>query len=181
MGHRGSDRCSLPFWKMLDKDLLARFWKDFHLTTQDEDTSFPIANPQDAARVLVKCRNWIGTFTELLISRNNIRNVVLKSLKHERSLLSEIEQFWYADFLASGHPVSTLKTRELAQALIAQHTKDDTAYHSIKANIITLENELNEFDIDIENLEALLKRIEKTTDYLVQYLNWVKYEVRTLQ
>src|SRR2546423_65759 len=140
---------------MIDKDLLARFWKDFQLTTQEEDSTFPIVNPQDAARTLIKCRNWIGTFTELLISKNNIRGVVLKSLKHERFLLGEIEQYWYSELL-SGYSVSALKTRELAQSLIAQKTKDDSTYHSIQMSIMSLENELEEIDNDRENLEALL-------------------------
>ncbi len=166
---------------MLNKELIKAFWQDFKLVTQEEDTNFPIVNPQDAIRTLVKCRNWVGTFTEMLIANNNLRAVVLKSFKHERFLLSQIEQYWYAELLAEGQAVSTLKTKELAQALITKKTQDDTTYHSIQLNIMSLENELEELNHDRETLDLLLKKLEKTTDWLRDYLNWVKYELRTLQ
>ncbi len=166
---------------MLDKNLIKQFWNDFKLVTQEEDSNFPIANPQDAIRALVKCRNWVGTFTELLIDNNNLRAVVLRSLKNERYLASKIEQYWYAELLAEGHPVSALKTKELAQALITKKTQDDAPYHSIQLNIISLENELEELNHDRETLDLLLKKLEKSTDWLRDYLNWVKYELRTLQ
>lgn len=165
---------------MIDKDLLTKFWKDFHLVVQEEDSSFPIVNPQDAIRALVKCRNWVGTFTELLINTNNIRAVVAKNFKHERFLLKEIEQYWYAELLAEEHSISVLKTRELVQALIAKKTQDDVTYHSIQLNIIGLENELEALDAEKETLDLLLKRLEKTTDWLRDYLNWCKYELREL-
>lgn len=166
---------------MIDKDLLKRFWKDFQLITQEEDSTFPIVNPQDAIRALMKCRNWVGTFTELLIDNNNLRAVVLKSFKHEKFQLTQIEQYWYAELLAEGQAISALKTKELVQALIARKTIDDTTYHSIQANMQTLESELEILNNDKETLDLLLKRLEKTTDWLRDYLNWCKYEARTLQ
>ena len=165
---------------MLDRNIVKQFWGDFKLSVQEEDPNFPIVNPQDAIKALMKCRNWIGTFTELLISNNNQRAIVLKSLKHERFQLGQIEQYWYAELLGAGHPVSALKTKELAQALIAQKTKDDSAYHSIQMNIATLETELEVLNHDKETLDLLLKRIEKTTDWLRDYLNWCKFELRDL-
>ncbi|SRR5258706_1085420 len=166
---------------MLSKDLLARFWKDFNLITQEEDSSFPIVNPQDAVRALIRCRNWVGTFTEMLVSNSMQKTITVKGLKHENYLLSEIEQYWYAELLTEGQSVSALKTKELAQALIAQKTKDDSTYHSIQFNIISLENELFDIDSDKDILEMLLKKLEKTTDWLIQYINWTKFELRTLQ
>jgi|SRR6266404_5318141 len=166
---------------MLDRELLKAFWKDFKLVTQEEDSNFPIVNPQDAIRALVKCRNWVGTFTEMLISNNSLRAIVLKNFKHERYLLNQIEQYWYAELLGEGHPVSALKTKELAQALITKKTQDDTAYHSIQLNILSLENELEELTNDKETLDLLLKKLEKTTDWLRDYLNWTKFELRVLQ
>ena len=171
----------MPLHAMLNKELIKAFWQVFKLVTQEEDTNFPIVNPQDAIRTLVKCRNWVGTFTEMLIANNNLRAVVLKSFKHERFLLSQIEQYWYAELLAEGQAVSALKTKELAQALITKKTQDDTTYHSIQLNIMSLENELEELNHDRETLDLLLKKLEKTTDWLRDYLNWVKYELRTLQ
>lgn len=165
---------------MLDRNIIKQFWGDFKLSVQEEDPNFPIVNPQDAIKALMKCRNWIGNFTELLINNNNQRAVVLKNLKHERYLLGQIEQYWYAELLEAGHSVSALKTKELAQALIAQKTKDDTAYHSIQTNITALETELEALNNDKETLDLLLKRIEKTTDWLRDYMNWVKFELRDL-
>jgi len=165
---------------MIDKALLARFWKDFQLITQNEDSTFPIVNPQDAVQALIKCRNWVGTFTEMLISNSIVRTITNKSLKHEKYLLSEIEQYWYAELLDSEYSVSALKTRELAKALIAKRTKDDVAYHTIQANIISLENEMYELDTDKDILETILKKLEKSTDWLRDYINWVKFEVRDL-
>lgn len=166
---------------MIDKDLLTRFWKDFNLITQEEDSNFPIVNPQDAVRALIRCRNWVGTFTEMLVSNSIQKTITVKGLKHENYLLSEIERFWYAELLTEDHSISVLKTKELAQALIAQKTKDDPTYHSIQLHIISLENELFDINSDKDILEMLLRKIEKTTDWLVQYINWTKFELRTLQ
>lgn len=165
---------------MIDKNIVRKFWDDFKLIIQEEDPNFPIVNPQDAIRALMKCRNWVGTFTEFLINNNNLRATVLKSLKHERFLLGEIEQYWYAELLGAGYSASALKTKELAQALISQKTKEDATYHSIQMNITSLETELEELNNDRETLDLLLKRIEKTTDWLRDYLNWCKFELRDL-
>ena len=46
---------------------------------------------------------------------------------------------------------------------------------------MSLENELEELNHDRETLDLLLKKLEKTTDWLRDYLNWQKFELRTLQ
>jgi len=165
---------------MLDRELLARFWKDFHLATQDEDTSFPIANPQDAARVLVKCSNWIGTFTEQLIAFENMRVSVAKDLQHYRTELKDLENLLIDSLVAEGYfTPASLKNKEFVQMSI--RSKETTGASGLRITIQNAEAVLAELNSDQEMLENLVKRIEKTTDYLVQYLNWVKYEVRTLQ
>jgi hypothetical protein len=165
---------------MLDKELLARFWRDFHLTTQDEDASFPIANPQDAARVLVKCRNWIGTFTEQLIAFENMRVSVTKDLQHYKTKLKDLENLLMDDLIAEGYfTPASLKNKDFVQMSI--RNKEIAEARGLRMTIQNVEAVLIELNSDQEMLENLIKRIEKTTDYLVQYLNWVKYEVRTLQ
>jgi hypothetical protein len=116
----------------------------------------------------------------MLVDNSYIRIVTEKSLRHEKHLLSIIEQDWYANLLAEGHSISALKTKELAQALIAKKTETDATYHTIQMNIITLENELLELNNDKEILETVLKKLEKSTDWLVQYINWIKFEIRDL-
>lgn len=165
---------------MVSKDLLDRFWRDFQLITQDEDISFPIANPQDAARVLIKCRNWIGTFTEQLITIEQDRTAILQKAHVARARLKELENFFLERIYNSGsHSISALKSKEILQALLAFYA--DTEYKDLKKATTDIDTVLIQIDSDKEILENLIKRIEKTTDWLVQYLNWTKFELRTLQ
>jgi len=164
---------------MIDKELLTRFWRDFQLITQEEDSTFPIVNPQDAARALIKCRNWIGTFTEQLITLETERTFVLKDLHRERVTLRSLDNFYIERILASDYPLSAIKNKDILQALIQTHA--DAEQKALTQVISNQEEVLLGIESDKTILENLIKRIEKSTDWLIQYLNWTKFELRSLQ
>lgn len=166
---------------MIDKTLLTRYWKDFYIVTQEEREDFPYANVADAAKMLIKGRNWAGTWIEKLIQNCEEINLNKKSLKNlEQKVLIENNKLLSLEL----HPPAyVLKNHDLFVKYVWNKMDDAQKflYHDLNKKIIDCTNKIEELETDNNNIELILKKLEKSTDWLVQYINWNKFELRSLQ
>lgn len=166
---------------MIDKTLLARYWKDFYIVTQEERDDFPYANVADAAKMLIKGRNWSGTFTELLITNSVEMNICKKSIRgFEAQVRIEDRKLLAMDFNPPGY---VLKNSELLRNFVWQKL-DNTQrmnYAQLSMSISEQQDKIDELTADKENIELILKKLEKSTDWIKDYINWQKFELRGLQ
>ena len=165
---------------MINKSVLERFWKDYYIQTQEEHSDFPYANVSDAGRALIKGRNWTGTFTEMLLTISESISINKKELTVCEHDLNLVER----DVLAFAGTTSYVsKNKDLMKAHIwanaVQAQKDLITVN--EKRIITLKGVLEELGSEKEILELILKKLDKTTDWLVQYINWQKYELRFMK
>lgn len=166
---------------MIDKRLLERFWKDFYIVTQEERQDFPYANIADAAKSLIKGRNWIGTWTELIITKSEELNQSKRAFRTlEIRLKEEDRKLLKHDFHAPGY---VLKNTELFRDFVWSKLEEEqkVTYHTLSVEIEKYTSEIEELESDKEHIELILKKLEKSTDWLVQYINWQKFELRGLQ
>jgi hypothetical protein len=162
---------------MLNQELLDRFWKDFNVVTQEDDPEYPIANPQDAAKALIKCRNWVGVWTEQLVDTEQRRMNAKRGLESNTSILKDFRNE-YLNELRPNFAATTLKVKELQDALIFERARENKLYQETLRTVTHYSDILDDLESDKELLEVILKRLEKSVDWLVQYLNWIKYELR---
>lgn len=167
--------------KMINKDLLSKYWRDFYIHTQEERTDFPYANVADAGRALIKGRNWTGTFTELLITNSEETSSCKRDLNNAKRNLSLLERKVLQDGEGINSYVS--KNKELLKSHIwtKSSLEQRNGIDMLERNVLEIENKLEELESEKENIELILKKLEKTTDWLVQYINWMKFELRGLQ
>ena len=166
---------------MIDKELLARFWKDFYIVTQEERQDFPYANVADAAKSLIKGRNWVGTFTELLISKAEELGEFKKTFRNIEQLLKiEDRKLLAKDVKAPGY---VLKNAELLTNFLWARLSDfeKERYNTLSADLKHCKDAVEDLESDKDNLELILKKLEKSTDWLVQFINYQKFELRGLQ
>lgn len=166
---------------MIDKKLLERFWKDFYIITQEERQDFPYANPADAAKSLIKGRNWIGTWTELLIFKAEELNEFKKTLRNIEQLLKiEDRKILAKNIKAPGY---VLKNAELLNNFVWSTLTEleKERYNMLYVDLKNCKDAIDNLESDKNNLELILKRLEKSTDWLIQYINWNKFELRGLQ
>lgn len=161
----------------MDKGLIVKFWADFPIPTQEEDIRFPYANPSDAAKALIKARNWSGTITEALIEKSES----LKSSKSELfSLETKVERLERLIFVKNTPPGWATKNKDTQRAWIWSKAEEadlqllqkmDESREVLRTQIFSLETDMGLYGL-------MLKTLEKTTEWLVQYINWQKHEVR---
>lgn len=160
------------------KDLLQKFWVDFYIPTQDEDSSFPYANPSDASRSLIKARNWTGTLTEKLVE------ISFSLAGRKRDLRAFQEQYFSVErvILAREEKIFAYitKSKELLKAFIWSKADRDeiTMITVLEEDISKLIYDIHVLDSEKEIIQEVLKKLDKTTDWLVQYINWMKIEAR---
>lgn len=166
---------------MIDKNLLVRYWKDFYIITQEEREDFPYANIADAAKALIKGRNWSGTFTELLITNSEEMNTYKKVLRNlEFQVMVEDRKLLTIDF---NPPAYVLKNSELLRNFSWSKLSDAQKmnYATLNTNILECQDKIDELAADKDNIELILKKLEKSTDWIKDYINWMKFELRGLQ
>src|SRR5258705_12957781 len=158
----------------MNKELITRFWKDFPIPTQDEDPKFPYANPSDAARALIKAHNWVGTITEALLKKS----VDLKGLKHTLfSLDTKVEKMERLTFVKNPPPTWATKNKEMQKAYVWSKAfdKDLELLVAMEDSRMILKSEIFDVEEDIDLYNLMLKTLERSTEWLIQYINWIKH------
>lgn len=163
----------------MDKELLGKFLKDFHIVTQDEDQEFPYANPSDASRSLIKARNWIGTLTERLMDlQDSLKDVKVRLSRTEASLVT-VER----KILAASSPVPSwaTKNKEIQKAYILSNATDVEKQFiaEFEKNIAKDKDIIYAIESEIEQYYTLIKHLDRSTEWIIQYINWMKYEARS--
>ena len=168
----------------MNSDMRKRFWNDFIIPTQDETTDVLYANPSDVARSLVRARNWYGTISEdVLEAVANIEtaNAILRSSETKKTAL---EQVLVARAMREAGlkalPTSVVKNQQTMSVFALSRATFDEA-KTLQA--LLEEQRLAEVDRSFwqrerAQAEIMRRALEKTTDWLVQYINWHKFELR---
>lgn len=164
----------------MNKELLGKFLKDFHIVTQDEDQEFPYANPSDAARSLIKARNWVGTLTERLMDLTDRVKVLKGTLRKQELSLTETER----EILSRCVPVPAwaTKNKEIQKSYILANAdkSEKVVLVGIEDNRSKTLTEIDTLETEIGQYNQLLKSLERTTDWIIEYINWMKFEARSL-
>lgn len=162
------------------KELADRFWRDMAITTQEEVEDVAFANPSDVARSLVKARNWTATLAqELVVINLNLkeayktqRRVDKQITTLESVILSRIERL----------PTTAVKNKETQRAFIlTQATQEETEKLSnLEKARLDVEDLIDDLESEQGEIEVMRRSLERSTDWLIQYINWHKFELREL-
>jgi hypothetical protein len=166
----------------MTKEQLAQFWLDFHIPTQQDDTDFPFANPSDAARSLIKSRNWVGLLTEELLSLSEKLNSHKKQVLYFEKEIAKKERENLALGLSKDKaPGWISKNKEIQKAFIyssiTEEEKKTLLHWEIKAD--DCRADATEIQHQMDGINMLLRIIDKSTEWVIQYINWAKFEVRS--
>jgi hypothetical protein len=154
---------------------IQKFWKEFPIPTQEEREDFPFANPSDASRALIRSRNWAGTITEALIEKS-------QQLKHLKNLIASLDlkvDRLERHILIANPPASwATKNKEMQRTWVwSKATEADLMLLTeMEESKDKLKNESFSIEKDLELYNQMLKTLEKTTEWVIQYLNWIKHE-----
>jgi len=160
---------------------LTKFWVDYYIPIQEQNKEFPIANVVDVASSLIKSRNWLGTIVEELIKISQDVSEKKKELNVINKLQNNLENkiLIEADIKLTGIMMKNRDTIRLYAKKFASQTQLDVLeeYDDQQAGLqVALTSLLSEK----EDLEKILKIIEKAAEWSIQYINWQKFELRTL-
>ena len=167
----------------MTKEQLQKFWHDFQIPTQDGDTQFPYANPSDAARSLIKARNWVGMITEELLSISEASNTHSRELKAIKEALELLERVVLARCLKDNKVTATVtKNKEIQKAFILGNMSEEDAkqFSELEKRRIVLQQTLDKLEKQTSYLQTMLRTIDTSTEWIVQYVNWMKYESRAI-
>lgn len=158
--------------------LITRFWKDFSIPIQEEDASVNFANPSDVVRSLVRSRNWMGTISENLI---NIDKALTKEQRISHGVEDLLRDFTIKALSAvdslSGVAVKNKETQDAF--ILSRSSKDElTLFYATQKTLREQRDKINHLKYMRNSFELMKRALEKTTDWLVQYLNWHKFEIR---
>ncbi len=159
-------------------DLAKRFWSEFSIPVQESDLSVNFANPSDVVRSLIKSRNWMGTLSENIIRLDQtLHKEQRKYNRLEHMLKDKIVLVLSRSFPIPG---AAIKNKETQDAFIINNCSDEEKtilgdLRSENRHLIATIEELRQMK---NSFEIMKKSLEKTTDWLIQYLNWHKFEIR---
>jgi hypothetical protein len=160
---------------------LTRFWVEFYVPIQEERKDFPAANASDVATSLIKARNWLGTFTEELmrISTDRTRKKQLLRAKEEHLLGKS-----FKIIIDSGQKLTgtILKNRDTIKFYAKKYVSADQLpeFENLEDEILDLQGQVDTLTDEKESLERLVKMVEKAIEWSIQYINWQKFELRSL-
>lgn len=162
------------------EELAQRFWADMIVPTQEEDSEVAFANPADVSRSLVKARNWTGTLSQALISVSDRLAIAKVELRRASHTLSAFETVLLA--AVSPLPTSAVKNKETQRAFMFNGATPEqrTKLAELEQLVQQAEAAVLLLDTEREQLEIMRRALEKSTDWLVQYINWHKFELREL-
>jgi hypothetical protein len=162
----------------MDDKLRERFWKEFYIQTQTESKEVAFANPADVANALISSRNWYGTISEELVSIEEKLAIHKDEIRTVRRRIQD----WEVEVLATCGKMHTTaaKNQTTMEAFIWAN-----AGIEIKHELRRLYDSLDVFlsglaglERDKAGAEGMRRAVEKTADWLVQYINWQKFEMR---
>jgi len=162
------------------KELIDKFWQEMLIPTQEDDPSVAFANPADVARSLIKSRNWSATIVQEMIDVSAELKNCKRNLRKAHKGLSGLE----ANILIGIEhtPTTATKNNTTLRAFIRQNANEEQLKELQKAEekIEALEQALLDFDTSYGSLERMERALERSTSWLVQYINWHKFELREL-
>lgn len=165
---------------VMDAQLRKEFWNNFRLPVQEEDPSVSFVNPSDVHRSLIKARNWLGTLNEVLVELKDKHKGLRILRRVAENKLGSLEK----KVLARSFPIPTsaVKNKIVQDAFVyseADEAEKDTI-DSINSDVETLIQEMDIINESMSELDTMRKALDRTTDWLIQYLNWLKFELRDL-
>jgi hypothetical protein len=164
----------------MDDSLRKKFWREFMIPIQEETAEVAFANPSDVARSLIKSRNWAGTITQTLMDfvRRTGENQAL--VKANQAHIAKLER----DILSrqSRLPSTALKNKELQRVFARSHATEEekSRLDELENKVGNLEFQINMIKAEKEQIDLMRHALEKTTEWLIQYINWHKFEARAL-
>lgn len=163
----------------MNKELIEKFYKDFPIPTQEEDSRFPYANPSDAARALIRAYNWSGNITESLIGLSEVIKGVESELYKVDSITEKLERL----IIAKNPPPSwAVKNKDMQRAYVWSKAivEDIVALEAADKARDLLRGKLLTLKKDFDLYSMMHKHLERSTEWLTNYINWCKFELRDL-
>lgn len=162
------------------RELVDKFLKDMSIPTQDTNEDFPYANLADVGKALIKSRNWIPTLVNESLEINDAIAITKKELRQADTSLTRLER----DIVRRNQnlPSSAFKSKEYFKVFV--HSIADGTDIIILAGredqVNVLNEHLDELYSQKEIIEMILRKLEKSNDWLSQYINLQKFELRGL-
>jgi len=162
------------------KDLMERFWKELIVPIQEDMEDATFANPSDVARSLIKARNWTATISQELVTATQQIAEERRFINYNEDLLAAFERKILAG--AGKIPPVAGKNRETLRAYIRSICLENELelLNKLEETIREHKSTLEGLMAEKETAEIMRKALEKSTDWLVQYINWHKFELREL-
>ena len=168
----------------MDKEMKREFWKDFVIPTQEEVEEVAFANPSDVARSLVKGRNWYATASASLAEAMKKRDDQLAILQDLENKRDTAESLIVANYMNRNPdfklPTSTVKNKQTMQMFVFSKASpaERDLLDEIEEHRRDAVSEKMYWVRECGELESMRRAIEKTTEWLIQYINWYKFELR---
>ena len=150
------------------------------IPVQNETHEVAFANPADISKSLIRSRNWSAVIIQELVdttgnitsARKSLRGVEAFLHKHESSILSRVDKV----------PTVAVKNKDTQRAFVLNQASDEekTLLRDTIETVEVWNGLLIELEGEKEQLEYMRRMLERTTDWLVQYINWHKFELREL-
>ena len=164
----------------MNREQKERFWKDFTIITQEEDPDVYFANPSDVSRSLVKARNWAGTLVQNLMDLNErMKNIGVLVNKRTREI-SNLEKTLFARQAKIPTWATKNKDTQRMFAYSLASPEEQKQLEDSYKHLAEDEQAMTELQVEKESIEMMRKVLEKSTDWLIQYLNWFKFDARDL-
>jgi len=156
-----------------------RFWEDFPIPYQDSDPDVDFANVSDAARALVKARNWSATIAARLADITRSTAECKSEIAERNSLVLRQESRILA---RHDLPSSVTKNKEAQRSFSRRQANAEelALLNDNEQRLTNLQSMLILLQGDHEAVEVMRRALEKSSDWLVQYVNWHKFEARML-
>src|SRR5467141_750734 len=155
----------------MDHELVKKFWQEYRIQTQDDETGFPFANPSDAARSLVKAYNWVGVITEYLMTiMETITKAELEVSKNSLDT-AKLERLILA---LNPPPHWATKNNNMLKAFIWSKASQEDLNLLRKLELAEdlAQAEWDRAKKEYEVYSTMLRTLDKSTELMIQYINW---------
>jgi hypothetical protein len=166
----------------MDKATRKRFWKDLIVPTQEQTNEVLFANPSDVARSFVKARNWHATVSESLTEANRMFDLQVEALQDLDFRQDELEKVVIARVIQDKNklPTSAVKNKQTLHmyAFAYANTEELAVFEDIKNLRKDALEQKAYWSRERSEFEIMRRTVEKSTEWLSQYINWYKFELR---
>lgn len=160
-----------------------RFWDEFYIPTQKDSKEVAFANPADVARFLISSRNWYGSITQWLVDLKRDKEKITFEMSTIARQKHSLERVILARIVVRGELSATsVKNKDVQSGVVFAYASEEerVAFDQQEEELATLSGQLDLNAVDLEEAEAMRRATERTTDWLIQYINWQKFELRDL-